>query len=300
MNRQKEAQKTKRFESSAIPTTELPFTFEGMETELGRLCSAKLECPGVYSITTERINRSRIRKAEYIAVMEDAPAISPEARVLGSPFPTNPKVLLYNCGDCFDKGLILVRYEVQKYLADHGLPQLQSWSLRECELFGRYVFPEHFGEIPAPTDTPWGKPLRCSRMWNGLYWLETEKAGWVLAIAYPYCDELVEETVNFASLLDDERKQGIDRTMGFLFYTYEMSCLPVFELLDDAAETWGTKVNEAALKNAILKSFPSYAQKYARDNPDFPPDQLVTQTPGAGTIYYSFPERPSGPGSEGM
>lgn len=48
------------------------------------------------------------------------------------------------------------------------------------------VCPEYFGEFPIPDETPLGEPIRWETLWNGLYWLETRDAGWVLAISLPH------------------------------------------------------------------------------------------------------------------
>ena len=274
---------------NTVPISELPFSFDGIEEDYGPIKHAELVCPGVYYITTERFAKRPICGAEYIAVTDDCPAISPTARTYGKPLPINPKVLLYNCEDIFDKGWSIVRYEMHKYLADHDLP-LSYNDLLDDEMFGMAICPEYFGEFSIPTETPWGKVLRSDKLWNGIYWLETEEAGWVLAIAEFYCDDLFEKTAQFASLLEYDRKHGIENTLRFRFYTYEMSCLPIYELVFDAGETWGDKINVAALKNAVVKFHPAYAENFVKENPNVPQEEMPYETPGAGTSFYRFPQ----------
>lgn len=68
-----------------------------------------------------------------------------------------------------------------------------------------------------------GEPIRWEKLWNGLYWLETRDAGWVLAMAYPMGDDVRDETLELAQLTERDRKSGIDNTCGFRFYRYEAS-----------------------------------------------------------------------------
>lgn len=111
------------------------------------------------------------------------------------------------------------------------------------------VCPEYFGEFPIPDETPLGEPIRWETLWNGLYWLETRDAGWVLAIAYPMGDDLRDETLELAQLTERDRKSGIDNTCGFRFYRCEASCIPLYELLDyRSKKTWEPKINIPALK----------------------------------------------------
>ena len=174
-----------------MPISELPFNFDGLEPQYGQIKHAELICPGVYFIMT-KFNTDRPRFAgEYLVVTEDSPAISPEARNFTTPLPTIPRMFLceydYDC-----KGRHVVEYEAHKYLVEHGLPLPEGESLEEARAFGREVCPEYFGEFPIPEKTPWGPVIRHDRLWNGLYWLETEREGWVLAIAYPLYSGLFE------------------------------------------------------------------------------------------------------------
>ena len=240
-----------------MPISELPFNFDGLEPQYGQIKHAELICPGVYFIMT-KFNTDRPRFAgEYLVVTEDSPAISPEARNFTTPLPTIPRMFLceydYDC-----KGRHVVEYEAHKYLVEHGLPLPEGESLEEARAFGREVCPEYFGQLPVPTDTPWGPPLRHDRLGNGLYWLETEHAGWGLALAYPIREDLMFHTRVFAALMPTDRERGLDNTFGYCFYPFEVSCIPLFELLEYGERDWADKIDIAALKNAILKFYPDY------------------------------------------
>lgn len=275
--------------NNQIPISELPFTFHGLEAEYGRIHHAELMCPGVYYIASAISESRPYIGSEYFVVTEDSPAISPAARSYGTPLPTAPGVLIYDIDGCLNQGRLVVEYEVHKYLVEQGYSLPESESLLADRVWGMEGCPEYFGEFPIPAETPWGVPLRCERLWNGLYWLETENAGWVLAIAYPLCEDLYEQTLNLATLTEHDRENGIETTLGYRYYTCELSPLPLFELWAYAEETWAGKIDYAALKNAILESFPDFAQKvynaFARSEAE-----LILPTPGAGTEFYHFPQ----------
>lgn len=273
-----------------VPVSELPFDFHAVEDTYGRIYYAEIICSGVYYLGTKIQKAESLCSAEYIVVTEDSPALSPEARSYGTLLPTAPKILLYDYNDYLSKGRHVIEYEAHKYLAEHGLPLPEGRSLLSDKAFGMEVCPEYFGEFPIPADTPWGAPIRHDRLWNGLYWLETAEAGWVLAIAYPLCSDLFDETLNLAVLTDHDRENGIDNTCGYRFYTYEASCLPLYEMMDFEKDTWGPKINRAALQNAILKYFPDYATANGHAASGLPPEQRILPTPDAGTDFYRFPQ----------
>lgn len=268
--------------------SKLPFDFHVIEDQYGQIHYAEVICPGVYHIGTKGDGANQFFLEEYIVVTVDSPAISPEARAYGEPLPTIPRTYLYHHDyDC--KGRHVIEYEAHKYLAEHGLPLPEGCSLESDRAFGMEVCPEYFGEFPIPAETPWGPVLRHDRLWNGLYWLETAEAGWVLAIAYPLCSGLWDATLEVAALNEYDREHGIENTCGYRFYTYEVSCLPIYELIDFEEDTWGPRFNRAALENAVVKSFPNYGSGDGEHSPKFEPGEQILPTPGAGTDFYQFP-----------
>ena len=266
---------------------DLSFDFHAVEEQYGRIHYAEAICPGVYYIGTRGSMTNPFFLEEYIVVTEDSPAISPEARAYGTQLPISPTVYLYD-GDYTCKGRHVVIYEAHKYLADHGLPLPEGYSLASDRSFGMEVCPEYFGEFPIPTETPWGPVLRHDRLQNGLYWLETADAGWVLAISYPLCSGLWDATLESAALNQYDRENGIDNTCGYRFYTYEVSCLPIYELIDLEGDPWEARFNRAALQNAVLKAFPNYGSGDGVHSPKFEPGQQILPTPGVGTDFYHF------------
>ncbi len=153
---------------------------------------------------------------------------------------------------------------------------------------GMEICPEYFGESPYPSETPWGQPTQWLKIANGLFWGKVEGTGWVLAVAYPFCDDLSAHARDLAFLTKYGQEHGIDNTFGFRFFTYRSSCVSLFELSQlEEASSWRNQLHKAALKNAILKFVPSYVQD---DDYNFPPvsceEHMIVETPHAGIDFY--------------
>lgn len=203
-------------DKNQVPISELPFNFDALESQYGQIKYAELICPGVYYIGT-KLNIDRPRFAgEYLVVTEDSPAISPEARGFTTPLPTIPRTFL--CAYTYDcKGRHVVEYEARKYLMEHGAPLPEDETPEDSRVYGMEVCPEYFGEFPIPEETPWGVTLRHDRLWNGLYWLETAQAGWVLAIAYPLYTVLYDDTLALGVKAGNDRE---GKAFDYCFYPY--------------------------------------------------------------------------------
>lgn len=265
-----------------IPDKNASFHFARFEKEYGSIGRMEPLCPGVYEVVTGPSEKHSFFGGEYIIVVGDTPAVSPEARAYGIPVPDDPDVLVYDSGESFSKGRWVIQYEAHKYLADHDLPLPQYESLAADRVYGMEICPEYFGEFPQPSETPWGPPVQSMKIVNGLFWLKTELAGWVLAVAYPLCGDLTDEAGDLAILTKYDREQGIDNTFGFCFFTYGSSSVPIFELSRIEEDVpWRKYLNEAALKNAILTFEPGYARWYNSCD-----DEPIVETPHAGIDFY--------------
>ena len=269
----------------SVPISDLPFNVHAFESRYGKIRSAEKLCPGVFRILTVPIPLDQFICSDLFVGMADSPAIPLTAKSYGIPLESSPEVLVVYCNaDYFDKSRWVMTYEIDKYLVDHNFPLPDGESLLEVRVRGMEVCPEYFGEFPIPTETPWGAPLQHDRLANGVFWLRTEKAGWVLALAYPICDSLLPETVKIAVLNPYDRENGIDKTCGFRFFKYEQSCLPLFQLLNCAQQPWSDRINTAALQNAVL-----YAREYNKNCIEADQIAELRHTPSAGTCYYLFP-----------
>lgn len=272
-----------------FPISRLPFHVRSFEEGHGKVRSAEELCPGVYNIRTGPTPPHSFLGSDLIVVMSDSPVIPAAAKAYGTPLKADPKVLVYYDEDYFDKARWVITYEIDKYLAEHDLPLLDDGSLMEDQARGMEVCPEYFGQFPVPAETPWGPPLRYDRLANGVFWLQTAEAGWILALAYPIGDDLLPKTLEMSVLNPYDRENGIDNTCGFRFFRYEQSCIPLFELLNCTRQPWCDRINIEALKNTVLASFPDYAQEYNQNCMEALQPAELLHTPGVGTCFYSFP-----------
>ena len=281
----------KEMNKNQIPGSDPLFNFTSFEKEYGPIVKAEILCPGVCHVATGICERHPICGSEYIVVVGDTPVVSHKGRSYGTSLPDAPDILIYNTEEYFSKARWVIQYEIHKYLVTRNISLPEGESLDEDKVRGMEVCPEYFGEFPLPTETPWGASTQSEIITNGLCWLKTESVGWILSIAYPLCDDLSEAARDFATLTEYDEEHGIDNTFGFRFFSYESSCVPLFELLRiDEEVPWAKKVNEIALKNAILKFAPSYAQWNNKGDPPFVPDkdEMILCNPNEGINFYQF------------
>ena len=108
---------------------------------------------------------------------------------------------------------------------------------------------------------PDGYTLRHRTLANGIYWLETSTYKELLAVCFPIWNaELSAAALTLAKVTSQDRTAGISRTMSYLFFAKEFSCVPVYELMETRKEWDGTVIHRPALMNALWE----YAPKYTR------------------------------------
>jgi hypothetical protein len=291
-----------------LPLEELPFD---LTDELGEIAFAELLCPGVYQVGAKSPTKTDGAHPvqEYYIVTDEAQAISVQARVYGERSPQHPTLTLYP-HEREKNGWMVIDYEVQRYLNKNGLPLPKWGDLHGVALFGTEKYPEYFGHYPAPLHTPCGNMLRYKALSNGVIWLETDRCEEMVAICYPvWTDDLSGFAVNLGVQVDYGEKSEIENLRGYLFFSRQASCIPIFELLPVHRE-WETMglINQAALMNAIWKYYPQYAATYnfeeqhgdhdilgaLRNKLDAPEKvlsstkNLIRLTEGAGTIFCPF------------
>ena len=198
--------------------TELPIDLTG----LGKLYTARQECPGVYYVSI--IWNSERYATEYYLATKETP-ISEQVRQMGMPF---QNVLLFSLEEACGR---LARYEVCKYKVRHHLP-LRDWeSLYADAVCGAADNPEYYGMLPVPTLTPWGRTLRNRVLANGIFRLETEEQDDVLAMSHPlWNSELTYAAINYGCFTDADFRQGTEQSMACLFFSKRTSCVPLYEL----------------------------------------------------------------------
>lgn len=282
----------------------LPFC---LEDDFSEICHYEAYCPGVYYIVGQRLGEEM--PAEYYVVHQEQALLSDAAKAYGEAADSDPNLLIYRMDDPAS-GRSVVTYEVQKYLAGQHLPLLENEDVLMTAIYGMEHHPEYFGDYPVPPMTPRGAVTRHKRLACGVFALETESFERMIAVCHPVwsCD-LSDYTVQQAEMLDSDLRQGIDSTLGYLFFPESAGCLALFELWRFYDEIMASGlIDRAAMMNAIYVHYPEYAVTHNKREqeglndvgahfwrwlgfdiePEGKEDQLVVFHAEAGTDYLRF------------
>ena len=240
-------ERAKEMDKNQFYDRELPVDI----SELGRLREVDKKCHGVYYCAVIPDEDASIIE-EYYIVLDDAP-ITAEARRYGIPL-KNSQGLFFDLNDEIS-GAKIIDYEILRYLASSHLPLPDGADLRECAAYAAELFPEYFGMLPVPTDTPWGHTARYRTLTSGIYWLETDSGIDVLSVSFPiWSAELSDYVLGFSRFFPN------DKEMGARFFTEHNYCLAIFELVQTRPD-WvkSGRIDLAALMNCIWEKFPEFA-----------------------------------------
>ena len=284
--------------------TSLPYD---IECDVGEIKAVEGLCPGVYYVAA-RDPETGLPHEYYIVDKEISP-LSAQAKAYGTPMESDGGLLMFLLED--EKGgSSVVKYEVQKYRSVHELPPLDGDSALLTAVYGMEHYPEYFGDYPVPALTPRGATTRHKRLACGVYAVETERFERMIAICYPAwsCD-LSDYTLTQAEQLDSDVRQGIDSTLGYLFFSEKAGCLALFELWRWYDEFVASGlIDRAAMMNAIWNNYPEYAaifNKQEQDGlndgaahfwrwlgydvePEGKEENLIRLVPDTGTEYLMF------------
>ena len=204
---------------------------------------------------------------EYYVVEKSSPAISKEAMVYGRMPEEDSRVLLYSFAE-ERRGYKIIEYEIYRYQVRHGIYADGQTSLRDIAFYNMEYHPEYFGTYPAPLATPRGRTARYKPLMNGVFWIETGTGEEVLAVCYPIwnCD-FSETVLKQSEQTEEDVREGIDSTLGYLFFSKWASSLALFELWGQYEELRaGGLIDYPALMNYIWAHFPEYAATYNIQN----------------------------------
>ena len=241
----------------------LPFCLDGA---IGEIVRAYQECPGVYYVAARKQD-GKFLADEYYVVEVSSPAISKEAMTYGGRVEEDAHVLLYPFAE-EKQGHKIIEYEICRYQVRHGIQADGQTSLRDIALYNMEYHPEYFGPYPAPIVTPHGRTVRYKTLLNGVFWMETDTGEEVLAVCYPIwnCD-FSEAVICLSEQTEEDRRRGIDDTLGYLFFPKQASSPALFELWEQYEELKaGGMIDYPALMNHIWANFPTYAAAYNIQN----------------------------------
>ena len=219
--------------------------------KIGSIEEVEELCLGVHYVTAKR--EDDLLSGEYYVVKEKS-AVPQAAKSYGQKI---SGLRLFSITDGGEEYKI-IQYEVAKYRAQNNLPPDEP--LRATAFFAAQSFPEYFGAFPVPLHTPRGITLRHWILDNGIYWLETDQCEKVLAVSYPvWSTELSDLTASLGEQTEYDKAHDIEETLGYIFFSAKVSCIPLRELIRTRPEWTGTLIDKPALMNAIWKVAPEYA-----------------------------------------
>ena len=223
-----------------------------LKEEIGANMTFDERIPGVYYI--ESIREDGFPQ-EYYAVLDTAP-IAQKLRDHGKKI---EGISLF-AWDEPASGWRIISYEITKYKIIAGKPPVNEWQFRDSALHAMELHPEYFGMFPVPFHTPRGFTLLYRTLANGIYWLETSECKELLAVCFPVWNaELSPAAASLARLLAWDAAVGVEKAMGYLFFTRGSSCVPIYELMMTRQKWDGTVIDVPALMNALWKYAPKYA-----------------------------------------
>lgn len=239
-------------EKEQLTPEELPLN---LKSEIGEIKAIQEFVPGVCYLTAQKENCGL---ENFYVVMESAAVFAAVSRY-GRQF---PGLRLYPVSEDAS-GWRIVEYELGKYQMAQNRALISEETEREfhrAALFAAGYHPEYFGEYPVPVRTPRGYTLRHQKLENGVYWLETSQCEELLAVCYPIWNT---EFTSIARVTGEPSEydyiQGYDKTLGYLFFSQERSCIAFYELIQTRPAWEGTVIDKPALMNAIWKNCPKYA-----------------------------------------
>ena len=272
-----------KYTQGKIPPDKLPFD---LTAELGEVVEAELRSPDVYYLA---LTDGQLHPEVYV-VTKDAPAISEKARSYGQRFPDHPDLCVYDLHQ-LGSGRYVIDYEMLRYRMKRHLPEIETEdSLQTAAIYGAEEHPDYFGNFPVPFFTPRGCTARHRTIMNGVYWLETDRCEEILAVCYPIWEaDITISEQSHGEQLEYDRIQGIDNTLGYLFFSRRNSAIPLYELslLHPEIEENGV-IDMAALLNAICESYPEYTTAHNTESEEYKRSDFIKETPGAGTEFIQF------------
>jgi len=189
------------------------------------------ECPGVFYLSVCRPD-SIVRRELYAVLPSAVPEIISEETIT---YGNQIGDICFFEYDVEHNGWHLVQFEILRYKTKHGFLQDKTESLYSVAMFAAELYPEYFGETIPPRCTPWGLVIRHRKVADGIYFLETDRCQWVLALSFPvWSIDLSDSTQKHGSFCAEDKRLG-QKEAEYLYFRRD-DCEPViFELLQNEA-----------------------------------------------------------------
>lgn len=226
--------------------------------EWGDIVLTEEKAPGVFYLATKNGNHLLCR--EFYAVTEKAVPniISQEALVYGT---VCRDIRLFEFGE--DNGWELIDYELGRYHMKAGTASKEQ-SLYCTALYAAEKYPDYFGGVTPPRYTPEGLVLRVKKVYEGIFFLETEQCRWMLALSYPIwnCD-LSEYTQSLGKTCEQDLQAGTEEA-AYLFFSEDVCAPALYELLDcsDYEGLLAYIDSRDTLETHLYCNFPAYTVQH--------------------------------------
>ena len=194
----------------ALKPTNFPYA---LPEKYGRIILTQEVAPGVYYVSAVQHEEHPRIAREYLVVREDVEFISAEAKQYGVRVGKEPVLLTYDMEEP-TSGFQIIKYEIMRYKLLHGLRCEED--IYGVALYAMDTYPEYFGRIPAPTNTPWGRMTRYRETETGVFWIETEQMKECIAVYYPIWDSECPEEKKEKAVFN--WYEGSCSVSGYAFY----------------------------------------------------------------------------------
>lgn len=186
------------------------------------------ECPGVFYAAT--LAPGEFLGREYYFITPGAVPRIISAEVLQYGVPIDNGCYIFEHG-IPRSGWELVHFEILRYLVKHGNPLEECESLYSASVNYSDIYPAYFGGVIPPRCTPWGPVIRQKMASNGVFFLETDRAEWILAVYHPiWSGELSGVAQAYGTVCDADLHIGPEEAI-YLYFKAPNYAPPIFELM---------------------------------------------------------------------
>lgn len=236
----------------------LPFR---LSEDMGAILDVELRCPGIYYVTTTG-NRGHAGREHYVVLREAVPdIISPEVLAYGKPIEDGGYEFEH---EVEGSGWELVTFEMERYKVKQGIPFENGENIYASAIYHADKYPGYFGGHIPPRMTPWGLTIRWKKASEGVYFLETDRCEWVLALAQPFWSIDISE---LAQELGEECEADLQLDAEEAVYRYfrgDGMAPAIYELLDfkDHCGLLDYIHSKEALETYLYTHCPEYVLQY--------------------------------------
>ena len=134
-----------------------------------------------------------------------------------------------------------------------------TYSLQNIAIYAANEYLDYFGAPPPPFCTPWGLMTRYKKASEGIFFLETDRSEWVLALPNPiWTIELSDVAAQMGKTCEPDSRTGEDAE--YLFFKRDSCAPPIYELLKNSEHDGLLAFirSKDALETHLNLRFPAY------------------------------------------